>query len=360
MTTRPLAAVSVVIPVHNGEMWLPQVLDAVLAQANGRDLEIIAVEDGSRDRSREILERYVRFRRVVVIDGPQRGAAAALNAGIRRASHPIVCQIDQDVIIGPGYLDTLRTALEDPTVAAAQGYYQTPNDASIWARVMGLDLEARYRTMLTRDVNHVCTGNTAYRVSALVEAGLFDESLGYGYDNDISYRLVAAGHRLVICADARSTHRWRDGAWSYLVQQYGFGYGRIDLVAKHRSRVGGDNISRLSMMLHAPMTMLALGLFALAGALGVLGWPTSAVTTAAVALLGILAIERFIVGAHAAIAFGNVAGFWFAPVHFARDLAWSFAILVWMARRVRGIAPRPSHSMRPRPVVDRLDTQNTR
>ena len=63
-------------------------------------------------------------------------------------------------------------------------------------------------------------GNSVYRASALYQVGLFDESLGYGYDNDMSYRLAAAGYRLVLCRRARSVHRWREGIRGYLVQQY--------------------------------------------------------------------------------------------------------------------------------------------
>ena len=48
--------------------------------------------------------------------------------------------------------------------------------------------------------------------------GLLDESLGYGYDNDLSYRLSAAGHRLVIRREAASVHRWREGLTGYLSQ----------------------------------------------------------------------------------------------------------------------------------------------
>ena len=79
----------------------------------------------------------------------------------------------------------LTAALDDPTVAAAQGYYATDPGAPIPARVMGLDLEQRYASIADGDTDHVCTGNAAYRVEALHRVGLFDESLGYGYDNDM-------------------------------------------------------------------------------------------------------------------------------------------------------------------------------
>jgi len=355
MANASAPGITVVIPVHNGERWLEGVLNAVTAQADGRPLEIVAVDDGSRDGSAAILARYAAARQVTIVQGPQRGAAAALNAGLRHATHPIVCQIDQDVILRPGWIATLTAALDDPTIAAAQGYYETPPDASPWARVMGLDLQTRYQRMLTRDVNHVCTGNTAYRLSALAHVGFFDEALGYGYDNDISYRLVEAGYRLVICPDARSVHHWRDGWRAYARQQYGFGYGRLDLVAKHRNRVAGDDVSRLSMMLHAPLFTLAWLLLAGAGVLALADMSPAVAMAPALIILAVLAIERFVVGAHAAWAFDDSAGWWFVPVHFTRNAAWAAALTVWTIRRAFGIASDPSHSMHPRPA--RADEQ---
>ena len=52
-------------------------------------------------------------------------------------------------------------------------------------------------------------------------------------------------------------HRWREGSRSYLRQQFGVGYGRLDVVAKHPRRVGGDDVSGAVMMLHAPAMLVA-------------------------------------------------------------------------------------------------------
>ena len=66
----------------------------------------------------------------------------------------------------------------------------------------------------------------------------------------MSYRLIAAGHRLVIRREAASVHRWRDGLAGYLTQQYGFGYGRLDLVARHRDASAATPSRRAMMMAH--------------------------------------------------------------------------------------------------------------
>src|SRR5262249_37687012 len=207
--------VSFVVPVRNGEAWLEETLSAIRDQRDGRPFEVLAIDDGSTDGSSAILRRWEASGAVRVIDGPRRGAAAAINLGIRLATHPIICQVDQDVILRPGWMRCLTAALSDAVVGAAQGYYLTAPDAGIWARGMGLDLEQRYGRIRRTNVDHVCTGNSVYRAAALRQVSFFDETLGYGYDNDMSYRLAAAGYRLMFCREARSVHHWRDTMRGY-------------------------------------------------------------------------------------------------------------------------------------------------
>ena len=154
-------------------------------------------------------------------------------------------------------------------VGAVQGRYVAAGTGSLFSRVMALDLEQRY-AHLSDTVDHVCTGNSAYRVSALEAVGLLNEDLGYGYDNDLSYRLGAAGYRLIFRRDARSRHSWRDGVVGYLTQQYGFGYGRLDVVAAHPTRIAGDAVSPAWMMAQPVITAVALICFV--AALITLAW----------------------------------------------------------------------------------------
>jgi glycosyltransferase involved in cell wall biosynthesis len=337
--------VSFVVPVYNGERWLDAALRAILAQDDGRPFEVLVVDDRSSDGSAEILGRFAADPRVRMLQGAGRGAAAAINRGFRAARHSVVCQVDQDVVLEPGWMAALCGALAAPGVGAAQGYYQTPRRGSLWARVMGLDLELRYSRIAGSALDHVCTGNAAYRADALRGVGLLDESLGYGYDNDLSYRMGRAGYRLVFCREARSVHQWRDGLWPYLGQQYGVGYGRLDLVAKHPGRAGGDDVSGWRMLLHVPGTLVALAAAAAAalGALAGTAWQPWLLLAAAVA--AVLALDRVLAGLEAALRFRDRAGLAFAPIHLLRDLAWTAALLIWSGRRLVGGAPRPRQSM---------------
>jgi len=204
----------------------------------------------------------------------------------------------------------------------------------------------------------VCTGNSAYRAEALRRVGYFDETLGYGYDNDLSYRLRAAGYRLVFCRDAQSVHRWREGFGGYLVQQYGFGYGRIDLVAKHPRRITGDSVSPAGMMSHPvvmaiAMLSLLIGLVASVAPMAGLAWRPFALVAAA--LVAGLALERLAAGISAARRFRDATPLIFPFLHLGRDAAWVAAIAVWLTRRAFGRRSSPADSMRPREITSRHD-----
>jgi GT2 family glycosyltransferase len=345
------------MPVYNGRRWLREALAAIDAQRDGRPFEIIAVEDGSCDGSRRILDDAALKGQVRVVDGPGRGIAAALNVGIREARHPIICQVDQDVVVSDGWLARLVAALEDPSVAAAQGHYRTSPGAGFWARMMGRDLEQRYARIRSPYVDHVCTGNTAYRASALHQVGLLDETLGYGSDNDLSYRLASAGYRLAFCPEAVSVHHWHDRMWRYLRQQYGVGYGRLDLLARHPRRATGDDVSGTFMMAHAPLMLAAIAgiVVSAVAALSGLRWTLPA--AASLAIIGLLFAERTLAGLLAWRRSGDRTTLAFGAAHLLRDAAWAAAIVAWTGRRLRRGSTSPSQSMpRSRGGPDRRTT----
>jgi glycosyltransferase involved in cell wall biosynthesis len=340
--------VSVVVPVFNGRRSLPAVLAAIAQECLGRPHEIIAVDDGSSDGSSRYLQREAAAGRIRLFAGPRRGPAAAINLAIRETRYPLIAQVDQDVIVHPGWLDTLLEALEDPDVGAAQGRYTTSESAGFWARMMGRDLDQRYGRIQSRFVDHVCTGNTIYRASALHRVGLLDETFGYAADNDLSYRLIDAGYKLAFCKTATSTHLWRETPGAYLRQQYGVGYGRLDLIQKHPRRAGGDDVSGVVMIAHAGLTFAALALALLATLLAAFDFPVTPGLGLSGGLVMVLAVERLAAGVACWTRSGDRAALAFPVIHLLRDIAWAIAIAVWSGRALARRDTAPNGSM-PRP-----------
>src|SRR3954469_1774417 len=103
--------ISFVVPVHNGAATIHDVLIAIADDLGGDpSAEIIVVDDASLDDSSKIIAGLAETLPLRVIAGPGRGAAAALNAGIRAARFALVAQVDQDVIIRPGWTQSLTAA----------------------------------------------------------------------------------------------------------------------------------------------------------------------------------------------------------------------------------------------------------
>lgn len=88
--------VSVIIPIYNVEKYLRQCLDSVISQSL-KEIEIICINDGSPDKSIQILLEYAQQdNRIIIIDRENRGVAESRNEGIKKASGEFVCFIDPD------------------------------------------------------------------------------------------------------------------------------------------------------------------------------------------------------------------------------------------------------------------------
>lgn len=89
---------SVIIPAYNVAEYIGECLDSIVNQTY-RNLEIIVVNDGSTDNSREIIRRYESDSRIVLIDKPNGGLSDARNAGINKATGDFITFVDGDDLI---------------------------------------------------------------------------------------------------------------------------------------------------------------------------------------------------------------------------------------------------------------------
>ena len=88
--------ISIIVPVYNVEAYLPQCLDSLIHQTY-QDLEIICVNDGSTDRSLEILKQYAdKDKRIMLISRENRGISASRNEALNIASGEYVMFVDSD------------------------------------------------------------------------------------------------------------------------------------------------------------------------------------------------------------------------------------------------------------------------
>lgn len=321
--------ISVVIPAYNTEERIGDVLDAILHQTID-PIEVIVVDDGSSDRTLEIVEEYrKKYKRLRVITQKNSGAVSATNRGIRNSSGDIICLIDSDTIIERNWIQKIIKEFDDPEVNVAAGSILTFNKSNIWAKIMGYDLEYRYWAIKSKYVNHVSTCATLYRRKVFENTGLFDANLKYGYDNDMAYQIRKAGYKIVIRKDAKTWHCWRETLGEYLKQQFNAAYGRLQVIKKHPGRVFGDEVAGVREIMQVPITYLILLNLGFSVIFKPLLW-------FAIFLLFLILGERTWESVSIYRKKRDILCLFMLPfVHIIRNIAWCFALVKFVEREIR-------------------------
>lgn len=182
--------VSVVVPVFDGELYVAEAIDSVLAQ-DYRPLELIAVDDGSSDSSAEILAHYPEIR---VIRQPNAGCTSARNVGIAATRGEFIAFIDQDDRWLPGKLRTQLAALKAASADYALGqitlFVEPGCPMPAWMGTRGwLIGTARIGYM---------PGTLAVRRALFDKVGVFDERFHIGSDADWLVRVRDAGVHVAV------------------------------------------------------------------------------------------------------------------------------------------------------------------
>lgn len=115
--------VSIVVPIYNQERHLHSSLPSILEQSY-KNIEIVLVNDGSKDCSSQIIEEYrKKDSRIVVINKENGGLVDATIAGVRNATGDYVCFVDPDDRIGKDFVKTFVSSIEDDKDFIAAGLY---------------------------------------------------------------------------------------------------------------------------------------------------------------------------------------------------------------------------------------------
>jgi glycosyltransferase involved in cell wall biosynthesis len=186
--------ISVVMAVYNGERFLREAVESVLAQTF-RDFEFIAVDDGSTDASRLILEEYAKAdSRLVLVFRSHSGLVASLNAGIEIARSELIARFDADDRMLPNRLERQLAYLkENPefSVVCSHAYLIDVNGRRIGRSSHSVDVERgrkEFKPSLFLEVVHP---SVVMRKAAVTKLGGYrDNPLE---DRDLWGRLVTSG-----------------------------------------------------------------------------------------------------------------------------------------------------------------------
>jgi cellulose synthase/poly-beta-1,6-N-acetylglucosamine synthase-like glycosyltransferase len=321
--TESLPKVSVVVPTYNAQGTIGPLIESLL-HLDYPGYEIVIVNDGSKDNTREIVERYP----VRLINQGNRGASAARGTGLRAATGDIVAYVDSDVAVTPDWLRALVEPFSDPTVGATTGrtVFLRDEKCTSWMRSMDIERRNAGRHTFTRLANGP---NSAFRRSLLLEVGGFDATWYHAEDTEVSYRIWQRGYRIRYVPGA-IVHHVPEGNWrTFYRKRYRDAKAFTRMLRRYsRSAILEDDFVTLGMKIQPPL-FLGLIIAAVVAALLQLtpfGYPALVVVTGLFLLSLLLNVPEVLALARAS---GRVA-FFFRGIGLSllRGFAWGAGLAV--------------------------------
>jgi peptidoglycan-N-acetylglucosamine deacetylase len=245
--------ISVLIPAYNEEKVIAITVERILA-SDYRNLEILVIDDGSLDRTAEVIrQRFADEKRVSLISIANGGKAHALNMGLHQARGTVVVALDADTQFNTDTISRLVRWFADPAIGAVAGNAKVGNRINMITRWQALEYivaqNLERRALSALDVLTVVPGAVgAWRRETLIELGGFPPDT-LAEDQDLTIAVQAAGYQVAFDTSAiawteapatvrglsRQRFRWSFGTlqclWKYRRITFNPRYGELGLVA---------------------------------------------------------------------------------------------------------------------------------
>jgi cellulose synthase/poly-beta-1,6-N-acetylglucosamine synthase-like glycosyltransferase/peptidoglycan/xylan/chitin deacetylase (PgdA/CDA1 family)/spore germination protein YaaH len=242
--------ISVVMAAYNEEKVIAGTLGTLLATDYRGEIEVVVVDDGSRDQTAAEVERVAQTEsRVRLLQQDNHGKARALQRGLAAARYGIVVFIDADTQCQRNTLPRLLEPLADSNVAAVSGHAKVGNLRTFIARCQALEYTCGFnldRRAYNRweCITVVPGAISALRKDAIAEAGgLTLDTLAE--DTDLTLSLQRHRQRIVYVPDAIAWTEAPESMRTLARQRSRWAYGTLQCLWKHRDMVFNWNYRAL-------------------------------------------------------------------------------------------------------------------
>ena len=230
--------VSVIIAAYNEEKVIRRTVQAILD--NGYpELEVVVVDDGSKDETLAVLEEeFGGHPRVRIFSQPNRGKSAALNHAIREANHNILVALDADTIFCKGTIEKLVRHFADEKVGAVSGNARVGNRSKWITRfqaveyICGFNLDRRALDLMNA-ITVVPGAVGAWRRDLILQVG------GFGYDTlaedtDLTLAIRRFGYTIRYEENAVAYTEAPENTKALAKQRFRWAFGTLQAAWKHR------------------------------------------------------------------------------------------------------------------------------
>ena len=280
-----MPAISVIVPAYNCQTTIGKAIAAILAQEAVDGFEVIVVDDGSTDATAQIVGSFpVKYTRQ-----ENAGPARARNAGARQAQGEILFFTDSDCVPHKDWIAIMMPYFHDPHIGVVCGSYGIANPKGLLARCIHQEIVYSHKNLMPEFPKVFGSYNFCVRKKVFEIAGGFNADYRHasGEDNDLSYKILSAGHKIYFARQSLVDHFHPTKLGKYLKEQYRHGFWRVKMYLAHPRMARGDDYTFWKDILEIPISLLVL-LFLVLGIFrpNYFGW-------AGVVILGLAGLEVF-------------------------------------------------------------------
>lgn len=238
-TADPSPPVSVLIAAYNEEKVIRETLLSVLKSDYPGPIEVIVVDDGSKDATAEIVAAMAQDDpRIRLLRQVNFGKAVALRNGIKVLSHEILVSLDADTQFTPATIGELVRPFADPTVGAVSGRARVGNPKTLFAQFQSLEYTCGFN--LDRRAYHqlncitvVPGAVSAFKVSAIKAAGGISMDT-LAEDTDLTLSLHKCGFKICYASRAIAWTEAPETMRAFAKQRFRWAFGTLQCLWKHR------------------------------------------------------------------------------------------------------------------------------
>ncbi len=230
--------VTVIVPAYNEEMVIATTVRSLLESAYA-NLEILVVDDGSTDKTSEVVAGMaIQFPRVRLIKQANGGKASAANHALREAHGEIVVAVDADTLVGADAIPKMIAHFIEPKVTAVCGNVEVGNVNGIFTAFQAIEYVTSQnfdrRAFSSLNCISVVPGALgAWRRQAVLDAGGYsDETLTE--DADLTLTILRRGGHVVYEPEAYGRTEAPESLGALLRQRFRWTYGIYQCLWKHR------------------------------------------------------------------------------------------------------------------------------
>jgi len=252
-------AVSVVIPCYNGKKYIAGAIESVLEQTAG-PVEVVVVDDGSKDGSVEIVEAYSEKGKVTLIrHAENKGIAAARNTGVRACGSPVIGFLDQDDLWREDKLERQLPVFKSDTAGEIgvvfsnyrlldeEGRGRTGRAPRVPRHIENLGPDELISSLFNK--NYIPIGSALIRRECFESVGYLDESIRSGSDDFEFLVRVATRYRFVHVAQPLFVRRLHGANYTNVALMMPDALKIIDRVTAERPALQGPAVRARSQLL---------------------------------------------------------------------------------------------------------------